>query len=150
MYYDLTGHEYEAHHNSNGGDGADGSDNSRTWGGMDGGSHNGKKFNSEKTGGGSGNGDNKPSQGGGSSKYSGKLEQVSKPDPAADALDERINGQSRVKFSNNPDGREFDTISDEYIAQAKPALETVNKSVRNQMKAIFEAALANGKSILSI
>ena len=29
--------------------------------------------------------------------------------------------------------REFDVISDEYIAQAKPALKRVNKSVRAQM-----------------
>ena len=75
------------------------------------------------------------------------MEQVSKLDPAAAALAERINGRSRVKFANDPDGREFDAISDEYIAQAKPALKTVNKSVCNQMKATFEAALANGKKV---
>ncbi|WP_322908106.1 RHS repeat-associated core domain-containing protein [Paenibacillus sp. SGZ-1009] len=73
-------------------------------------------------------------------RYSGNLEVVNKPDAAADALAERIGGRSRVKFSNDPANREFDAISDEYIAQSKPALQTVNKSVRDQMKATFEAA----------
>ena len=36
--------------------------------------------------------------------------------------------------------REFDVISDQYIAQAKPPLKCVNKTVRTQMKATFEAA----------
>lgn len=31
-------------------------------------------------------------------------------------------------------------ISDQYIAQAKPPLKCVNKTVRTQMKATFEAA----------
>ena len=35
---------------------------------------------------------------------------------------------------------EFDVISDQYIAQAKPPLKCVNKTVRTQMKATFEAA----------
>ena len=91
--------------------------------------------------------DKAPTEAGSASKYSGDLEQVSKPDPAADALAERINGQSRVKYSNDPSGREFDAISNEYIAQAKPPLSTVNKSVRNQMKASFEAAKSTGKKV---
>jgi hypothetical protein len=33
------------------------------------------------------------------------------------------------------------------VAQAKPALNTVNKSVRNQMKATFEAAANTGKKV---
>lgn len=65
---------------------------------------------------------------------------VNKPDAAADAIAGRIGGQSRVKFSINPAHREFDAISDQYDPQSKPALQTVNKSVRHQMKATFEAA----------
>lgn len=80
-----------------------------------------------------------------SGRYSGELEKVSKPDPAADELATRINGESRVKFANDPAGREFDAISDEYIAQAKPALKTIGKSWRNQTKATFEAAVETGR-----
>ena len=80
-------------------------------------------------------------------KYSGELQKVDNTDVAADALAKRIGGESRVKFSNDPDGREFDAISDEFIAQAKPALKTLNTKVRNQMKATFEAAKATGKKV---
>ena len=62
-------------------------------------------------------------------------------------LAERIGGESRVKFTNDPKAREFDAISNEYIAQAKPALSTLNKSVREQMKATFEAAKQTGKKV---
>ncbi len=61
--------------------------------------------------------------------YSGKHEKVNSPDVSADMLAERIGGESRVKFSNDPKAREFDAISNEYIAQTKPALSTLNKSV---------------------
>ncbi len=79
------------------------------------------------------------------SKYSGDLIKVNKPDPAADALAQRIGGESRVRFAN--DSREFDTISDLYVAQSKPALQQVNKSVRDQMKATFEAAKGTNRSV---
>lgn len=79
--------------------------------------------------------------------YSGELIKVSKGDSAADALAERIGGESRVKFANDPQGREFDVINDKYIAQAKPALKTLNKDVRNQMKATFETAKQTNKKV---
>ena len=82
-----------------------------------------------------------------STNYSGKLLKVNKPDIAADKLADRINGKSRVKFENDPKGREFDAISNKYVAQTKPALKTLNPSVRNQMKATFEAAKATGRSV---
>jgi RHS repeat-associated protein len=85
--------------------------------------------------------------GGNGGRYSGFLQKVNKPDPAADALAKRINGQSRMKFSNDPNSREFDAISDYYIAQSKPALQKINKSVRDQMKATFEAARESGKKV---
>ncbi|MEK3795064.1 restriction endonuclease fold toxin [Paenibacillus sp. FSL R7-0204] len=80
-------------------------------------------------------------------RYSGDLVVVNKPDAAADALAERIGGQSRVKFSNDPASREFDAINDQYVGQSKPALHTVNKSVRDQMKATFEAAQETGRRV---
>ncbi|KGE19582.1 restriction endonuclease fold toxin [Paenibacillus wynnii] len=80
-------------------------------------------------------------------RYSGTLEKVNKPDAAADALADRIGGQSRVKFSGDSAGREFDAISDQYVAQSKPALQTVNKSVRDQMKATFEVAQETGRKV---
>ncbi len=83
----------------------------------------------------------------GTGAYSGRLEKVNSPDANADLLAERIGGESRVKFSNDPNGREFDVISDEYIGQAKPALNTLNKNVRDQMKATFEAAQQIGKKV---
>ena len=83
----------------------------------------------------------------GNGVYSGKLEKVNSPDVNADMLAERIGGESRIKFTNDPKAREFDAISDEYIAQAKPALNTLNKSVREQMKATFEAAKQTEKRV---
>lgn len=68
------------------------------------------------------------------------MQKVPKSD--ADALAERIGGDSRVKFSNAPNGREFDVVSDKYIAQAKPDLKSYGKNWRKQTKATFEAAKA--------
>lgn len=59
----------------------------------------------------------------------------------------RIGGQSRSAFSDDPIQREFDVISDKYIAQAKPPLKCVNKTVRSQMKATFEAAKKYGRTV---
>ncbi len=78
-------------------------------------------------------------------KYSGGLVKVNKPDVAADAFAQRIGGESGVRFAN--DGREFDSMSDIYIAQTKPALQQINKSVRDQMKATFEAAKDSNRSV---
>lgn len=80
-------------------------------------------------------------------RYSGELQKVNKPDAAADALAERLGGESRMKFDSDPIGREFDAISDEYVAQTKPALQQVNKKVRDQMKATFEAAEQTGRKV---
>ena len=79
------------------------------------------------------------------SRYSGDLIKVNKPDAAADALAIRLNGVSRVRFAN--DTREFDVISDLYIAQTKPPLKQLNQSVRSQMKATFEAAKETNRSV---
>ncbi len=82
---------------------------------------------------------------GGGGRYSGGLVKVDSPDAAADALAVRIGGESRVKFANDPDGREFDVVSSEYIAQAKPDLSIYGKSWRKQTKATFEAAQETGR-----
>lgn len=79
--------------------------------------------------------------------YSGDLEKVPKPDADADRLADRIGGESRVKFSNDAEGREFDAVSDDYIAQAKPGGFTMGKSFRKQAKATFEAASATGRKV---
>lgn len=68
------------------------------------------------------------------------MQKVSEPDAAANALADRIVGESKVKFSSDPSGREFDGVSDEYIAQAKPGLRSYGKNWRKQTKAAFEAA----------
>ncbi|WP_405136007.1 restriction endonuclease fold toxin [Nocardia sp. NBC_01388] len=82
-----------------------------------------------------------------SGRYSGGLAKVDKPDPDADKLAGRIGGQSRVRFDSDSAGREFDAVSDQYIAQAKPANFQVNKSFRSQARATFEAAQDTGRSV---
>jgi hypothetical protein len=74
------------------------------------------------------------------------LHKVNKPDPAADALAERLGGESRMRFENDPKGREFDAISDEYVAQSKPADMQIGSSFRNQVKATFEYAIQSGRT----
>jgi RHS repeat-associated protein len=76
----------------------------------------------------------------------GELVKVNKPDPAADALAERLGGESRVKFENDPKGREIDAISDEYVAQSKPEGMQMGSALRNQAKATFEYALQSGRT----
>ena len=80
-----------------------------------------------------------------SGSYSGGLVKVDSPDAAADALAVKIGGELRVKFANDPNGREFDVVSSEYIVQAKPDLSTYGKSWRKQTKATFEAAQETGR-----
>ncbi|MFF3323718.1 putative T7SS-secreted protein [Streptomyces sp. NPDC002889] len=76
----------------------------------------------------------------------GQLVKVNKPDPAADALAERLGGESRVKFENDPKGREIDAISDEYVAQSKPEGMQMGSALRNQAKATFEYAIQSGRT----
>jgi Restriction endonuclease fold toxin 3 len=75
------------------------------------------------------------------------LSPVNKPDAAADALAQKLGGQSRVKFNSDPNEREFDTISDRYVAQTKPGLQNFAKKDRNQAKETFEAASQTGKEV---
>ncbi|WP_283652794.1 restriction endonuclease fold toxin [Paenibacillus sp. RC334] len=78
-------------------------------------------------------------------QYSGKLVKVPKEDEAADMLAEKLGGEARVKFSNDPKGREFDTVSDQYIAQTKPPLNSLDKQFRKQAKATIEAAIETNR-----
>jgi hypothetical protein len=72
----------------------------------------------------------------------GVLIKVSKPDPAADLLANRIGGESRVRFEEDgPSGREFDVVSDDYVAQTKPTGFQVGQAFRRQAKATFEKAI---------
>ena len=60
-------------------------------------------------------------------------------------LAERVGGKASVRFANGP-ANEFDTLSSEYVAQAKPANFTLSQSFRNQAKARFEVALQSGRT----
>jgi RHS repeat-associated protein len=66
---------------------------------------------------------------------------VSKADPAADAIAQRLGGVSRVRFPGRFKDREFDFFSDQFIGQTKPANFELGSSFRNQAKATFEAAI---------
>ncbi|NEB82141.1 type IV secretion protein Rhs, partial [Streptomyces sp. SID14478] len=76
----------------------------------------------------------------------GELQKVPKPDPAADKLAEKLGGESRMKFENDPSGREFDAISDDYVAQTKPEGMQMGSAFRNQAKATFERAIESGRT----
>lgn len=75
----------------------------------------------------------------------GELVSVNAKDRAADLLAERLNGQASVRFTNGPTN-EFDTVSAEYVAQAKPANFTLNKAFRNQAQVTFKVALQSGRA----
>jgi Restriction endonuclease fold toxin 3 len=75
----------------------------------------------------------------------GELVSVNAKDRAADLLAERIGGVASVRFANGP-SNEFDALSTEYVAQAKPANFTLNQAFRNQAKATFEVALQSGRT----
>jgi RHS repeat-associated protein len=75
----------------------------------------------------------------------GPLENVNAKDPAADLLAQRIGGQPSVRFANGP-ANEFDAVSDQYVAQAKPADFTLNARFRNQAKVTFETATQSGRT----
>jgi hypothetical protein len=75
----------------------------------------------------------------------GELVRVNAKDRAADLLAERIGGEASVRFANGP-ANEFDALSSEYVAQAKPANFTLNQAFRNQAKATFEVALQSGRT----
>jgi len=75
----------------------------------------------------------------------GELVSVNAKDRAADLLAERIGGEASVRFVNGP-ANEFDAVSTEYVAQAKPANFTLNQAFRNQAKATFEVAIQSGRT----
>ncbi|MFG2718462.1 restriction endonuclease fold toxin [Streptomyces sp. NPDC048416] len=75
---------------------------------------------------------------------------MSKPDPAADKLAEKLSGESRMKFENDPSGREFDAISDECVAQANPEAMQMGSAFRNQAKATFERSIKSGRTPYSV
>ncbi|MFF6999431.1 restriction endonuclease fold toxin, partial [Streptomyces sp. NPDC008313] len=75
----------------------------------------------------------------------GSLVKVNKPDASADELAVRLRGESRVKFENDPEGREFDAVSDTYVAQAKPAGFRLGKKFRQQAQATFKMAKTTGR-----
>lgn len=75
----------------------------------------------------------------------GELVRVNAKDRAAGALAERIGGEASVRFAGGP-ANEFDAVSEQYVAQAKPANFTLNKAFRDQAKATFEVAAQSGRT----
>lgn len=75
----------------------------------------------------------------------GELVRVNAKDRAAGALAERIGGEASVRFAGGP-ANEFDAVSAEYVAQAKPANFALNKAFRDQAKATFEVAAQSGRT----
>lgn len=75
----------------------------------------------------------------------GELVRVNAKDQAAGSLAERIGGEASVRFVGGP-ANEFDAVSAQYVAQAKPANFTLNKAFRDQAKATFEVAAQSGRT----
>ena len=82
-------------------------------------------------------------------QYSGDLVKVPKYDPQAEKLlSQRIkDGQTCMKFSNDPLGKEFDIINKEFIIETKPALRSIGSAFRQQAKRTFEAAKQTGRKV---
>ncbi|WP_304363940.1 restriction endonuclease fold toxin, partial [Paenibacillus macerans] len=78
-------------------------------------------------------------------QYSGGLKQSAKEDAGADLLAEKLGGQSRMIFNNDPKGREFDVVSDQYIGQTKTSMNSLSSQFREQAKATIEAAIETGR-----
>nr|WP_178943943.1 restriction endonuclease fold toxin [Paenibacillus curdlanolyticus] len=78
-------------------------------------------------------------------QYSGGLRQAAKEDAGADLLAKKLGGQSRMIFNNDPKGREFDVISDQYIGQTKTSMNSLSSQFREQAKATIEAAIETGR-----
>lgn len=75
-----------------------------------------------------------------------ELIRISANDPAAEALAARIGGRASVRFSSDLTGREFDAVSDLYVAQTKPAGLQLGSRFRKQAKATFEMAIETGRT----
>lgn len=80
-------------------------------------------------------------------RYFGNLVKSDIKDKKADILAKRLNGQSSVYFDSDPIKREFDVISDEYIAQTKHTTKKIKPSFTRQVKATFEAAQQTGRKV---
>ncbi|MCP3880993.1 MAG: hypothetical protein GY701_21735, partial [Sulfitobacter sp.] len=76
----------------------------------------------------------------------GGLVDVAVDDPAAAALAQRLGGRPSVRFAGDASAREFDVVSDLYVAQSKPANFQLGSSFRNQAKATFETALETNRT----
>ncbi|RPE27898.1 polymorphic toxin-type HINT domain-containing protein [Kitasatospora cineracea] len=76
----------------------------------------------------------------------GRLIDVDARDPAADALAKKIGGRPSVKFEKDSLGKEYDVISDKYIAESKPAGMKLGSDFRKQMKQVFEKSIMTGRT----
>ncbi|MCP4526170.1 MAG: hypothetical protein GY833_09700 [Aestuariibacter sp.] len=67
-------------------------------------------------------------------------------DSHADALAQRLGGQSSVTFVDDPLRREFDAVSNEFIGQVTRRT-VLGSAFRNQAKATFETASTTGRQV---
>jgi RHS repeat-associated protein len=76
----------------------------------------------------------------------GEVEKAHQPfDPAAEKLSQRLGGTAQAKFAWGNTNDEFDTISDQYVAQSKPANFRANPEFRRQARRTFEQAIQSGR-----
>ena len=73
--------------------------------------------------------------------------------PKADEQAEKLlaqrikSGKTCVKFSNDPLGKEFDIINDEFVIESRPALASISEKFRNQAKRVFKTAQQTGRKV---
>ncbi|WP_405825925.1 hypothetical protein OG241_49995 [Streptomyces sp. NBC_01390] len=66
-------------------------------------------------------------------------------DPNAQLLANKLGGRAQVEFLQLKD-YEFDAVSDEYVASAKPGNFKVGKAFRDQAKRMYEVSAASGRT----
>ncbi|WP_229686879.1 restriction endonuclease fold toxin [Longimycelium tulufanense] len=74
------------------------------------------------------------------------LKSANKYDPQAEGLAKRIGGETQMHFANDPDGREFDVVSDRFIGEAKPENFKLGKDFRSKARAMFNICKETGRA----
>lgn len=68
-------------------------------------------------------------------------EKVNNADSNADAMADRLGGESRVKFPGRWEDKEFDFYTKDYIGETKQGKVSIGSAWRKQAKHVFEAAI---------
>ncbi|MGW7238594.1 restriction endonuclease fold toxin [Streptomyces sp. NPDC054804] len=66
-------------------------------------------------------------------------------DPNAQLLAQKLAGRAQVEFLNLKDV-EFDTVSDDYVASAKPGNFQIDRRFRKSAKRMYEVSAASGRT----